>query len=88
MKKLASVLLLCTALAGCATRPAAPAQVRLPEAPPAGEPAGMILTRMPEFPPLMDLVSWSRSSLPTFDLDDPASERSVPPISIEPPVDG
>ena len=40
MKKLASLLLFCTALAGCATRPAPPAQVRLPEAPPAGEPAG------------------------------------------------
>ena len=40
MKRLASALLLCTALAGCATRPAAPAQVRLPEAPPAGEPQG------------------------------------------------
>jgi hypothetical protein len=40
MKKLASVLMLCAALGGCATRPTAPAQVRLPEAPPAGEPAG------------------------------------------------
>jgi len=40
MKKLVTALILCTALAGCATRPAAPAQVRLPEAPPAGEPAG------------------------------------------------
>ncbi len=40
MKRLASALLFCTALAGCATRPAAPVQVRLPEAPPAGEPHG------------------------------------------------
>lgn len=40
MKKLASLLLICAALAGCATRPAQPVQVRLPEAPPAGEPAG------------------------------------------------
>jgi hypothetical protein len=42
MKKLALVLMLCTALAACATRPppAASTQVRLPEAPPAGEPSG------------------------------------------------
>lgn len=40
MRKLATLLMLCTALASCVTRPAAPAQVRLPEAPPAGEPAG------------------------------------------------
>jgi len=40
MKQLMTALILCTTLAGCATRPAAPTQVRLPEAPPAGEPAG------------------------------------------------
>jgi hypothetical protein len=40
MKKLATALFICTALAGCATPPAAPAQVKLPEAPPAGEPSG------------------------------------------------
>ncbi len=40
MKKFTSALLLCTALAGCATRPAQPTPVKLPEAPPAGEPAG------------------------------------------------
>ena len=42
MKRLACLLMLCTALAGCATRPppVAPTQVRLPEAPPPGEPSG------------------------------------------------
>jgi hypothetical protein len=42
MKKLATILMLCTALAACATHPATPVstQVRLPEAPPPGEPSG------------------------------------------------
>lgn len=42
MKKLVTTLMLCTALAACATRPGAtgPSQVRLPEAPPVGEPSG------------------------------------------------
>jgi len=40
MKRFAMLLLLCTALAGCATKRIAPIQVRLPPAPPAGEPAG------------------------------------------------
>jgi hypothetical protein len=40
MKKMAALLLFCCALAGCATKPAAPPRVALPPAPPAGEPAG------------------------------------------------
>jgi len=42
MKKLATILMLCTALAACATHPTAiaPTQVSLPEAPPPGEPSG------------------------------------------------
>ncbi len=40
MKKLAALLLFSCALAGCATKPAAPARLALPPAPPSGEPAG------------------------------------------------
>ncbi|MGZ6006420.1 MAG: hypothetical protein ACXWKS_03055 [Rhizomicrobium sp.] len=43
MKKLVTILMICTALAGCATHPVThgPAQqVRLPSAPPPGEPSG------------------------------------------------
>jgi hypothetical protein len=41
MTRLASVLLTCAALAGCAApRTAPPSQTRLPPAPPPGEPAG------------------------------------------------
>src|SRR5512135_2041790 len=40
MKRLMVVPLIAFALAGCATRPAAPPQTRLPPAPPTGEPSG------------------------------------------------
>lgn len=40
MTRLVSVLMVSIALAGCATRPAQPPQVRLPPPPPTGEPAG------------------------------------------------
>ncbi|MEJ1967980.1 MAG: hypothetical protein WDN03_04960 [Rhizomicrobium sp.] len=40
MKRVLSAALLCAGLAACATGPTTPAHVRLPEAPPPGEPTG------------------------------------------------
>jgi hypothetical protein len=40
MKRLTALLMLCCALAGCATKPPAPTRVPLPAAPPSGEPQG------------------------------------------------
>jgi hypothetical protein len=40
MKRQAALLMICCALAGCATKPAAPPRVALPAAPPSGEPQG------------------------------------------------
>ena len=40
MKRLASLAMIAIALCGCATKPPAPPVVRLPPAPPTGEPSG------------------------------------------------